>query len=60
MLSYRKEEDVLIVWISGIPYASFEVKRRSRGDIFAYAFNGDFTIEEITEAKKIFEEYEEI
>lgn len=60
ILEFKKVDEILVVWIAGDPFASFEVKRRSRGDIFAYGFNGDFSISEIAKAKKIFKEYEEL
>jgi hypothetical protein len=53
-------ENILIVWLQGDVLSSFEVKRRERGDVFAYAFNGDFTVEEISKGKQIFEVYEDL
>jgi len=60
ILDCRKVENILIVWVAGDPLASFEVKRRAFGDIYAYGFNGDFSVEEIAEAKRMFEAYEEV
>jgi hypothetical protein len=56
-ISYRYEEGVLIVWLSKNPLEGFEVKRKNE-QIFAYAFEGNFSIEEIGFAKRIFKEYE--
>ena len=61
LLDYKMTpESVLIVWLQGDIFSSFEVKRRERGDVFAYAFNADFTIEEINKGKQIFEAYEDL
>lgn len=60
VLEFKKVDEILVVWIAGDPFASFEVKRRPQGDIFAYGFNGDFSINEISKAKRIFKEYEEL
>lgn len=56
-LSYRYTDGVLLIWLSRNPHSGFEVKRKGN-EIFAYAFEGDFTIEEIGKAKQIFKEYE--
>lgn len=60
ILNCKKVDHVLVVWVVGDPLASFEVKRRVYGDVYAYGFNGDFTVEEIAEGKKMFEAYEEV
>jgi hypothetical protein len=61
LLDYKMTtESILIVWLQGDILSSFEVKRRERGDVFAYAFNGDFTIEEVNKGKQIFEVYEDL
>jgi hypothetical protein len=57
-INFRKSENILIVWLSENPLDSFEVKRRENGEIFAYGFEGDFSVTEIKEAKRIFECYE--
>ena len=56
-ISYRYEEGALIVWLSKNPLEGFEVKRKNE-QIYAYAFEGNFSIEEIGFAKNIFKEYE--
>lgn len=57
-INFRKSENILIVWLNENPADSFEVKRKENGEIFAYGFEGDFSVTEIKEAKRIFECYE--